>query len=339
MMSEVREHLVTDDEADRRLDSVLALLWPDLSRARIQRLIREGRVTVNDRRIRPSDTAKSGQLVVVEVPEPEPTDILGEDIPLDIVYEDPDLLVVNKPAGLVVHPGAGNPSGTLVNALVHHLPGVAAVGGVGRPGIIHRLDKGTSGLLLVAKNDRAHQKLTRALSQREIRRTYLALVWGTPDPAEGRIEAPLGRHRTQRKKIAVVKTGRVAATRYRILEPFVGCSLIECSLETGRTHQIRVHLSHLGHPVMGDQEYGGGPRRALNLPQGLRRLAVQATGIMRRPALHAVELAFSHPITGRPVDLKAPLPEDFAIALEIMRRSSQAGPVVPPWGQGAGNSI
>jgi 23S rRNA pseudouridine1911/1915/1917 synthase len=328
-MSEDREIQVTPAEAGRRLDTVLSTRWPELSRARIQRLMKSGQVSVGGRPVRPSETAEAGTVVAVRIPDPEPSHIAPEAIPLDIVYEDTDLLVVNKPPGLVVHPGAGNRRGTLVNALVHHLPGLAAVGGVERPGIVHRLDKGTSGLLLVAKNDIAHGRLTTALGRREIKRTYEVLVWGCPDPAEGRIDAPIGRHPKDRKRMAVVDGGRPAATRYRLRRDFGWSAWLECELESGRTHQIRVHLSSIGHPVLGDPAYGGGQRRALNLPQGLRRLAREVTGGLQRPALHAARLVFPHPTTGSPVTLEAELPEDFASVLEILQRSVQSAPASP----------
>jgi 23S rRNA pseudouridine1911/1915/1917 synthase len=325
-MPEDREHRVTPEESGQRLDAVLAGCWPDLSRARIQRLMKDGQVSVAGKPVRPKDTARTGETVTVSVPDPEPTHIAPEPIPLEIVYEDADLLVVNKPPGLVVHPGAGNRSGTLVNALVHHLPGLAAVGGVERPGIIHRLDKGTSGLLLVAKNDITHRRLTAAMSRREIKRTYQVLVWGIPDPPEGRMDAPIARHPRDRKRMAVVEGGREAATRYRVRQDFGWAAWVECELETGRTHQIRVHLGHIGHPALGDPAYGGGPRRALNLPQGLRRLARVVTGALQRPALHAARLGFPHPTTGSPVTLETQLPEDFAGVLEILRRSVESAP-------------
>lgn len=319
-MLEEREHVITPAEAGQRLDVVLGGAWPDLSRSRIQKLIEGGSVRVEGRLARARERAPAGSRVRVAVPDPDPGSLVAEPIPLRVLYEDEHLLVVDKPAGLVVHPGAGVRTGTLAHALLHHAPQVAGVGGPGRPGIVHRLDKGTSGLLLVAKTEASYLRLVAAIARREVKRVYHALAWGVPRLAAGRIEAPLGRHPQDRKKIAVTRRGRPAATRYRVLEPFGWACLLECELETGRTHQIRVHLSHLGHPVLGDPTYGGGDRRALNLRGAIRTLAREVFEILPRPALHAARLEFCHPQTGQALALEAPLPADFSAALSILRR-------------------
>ena len=328
-MPEAREYLVVEGDAGERLDRVLARQWPDLSRARIQKLMQDGSVRLDDHPVRAKDVAVAGTLISVEIPEPEPSHIEGEPLDFSVVYEDESLLVVDKPAGLVVHPGAGNRSGTLVHGLVHRLPGLASVGGVDRPGIVHRLDKGTSGLMLVAKTDAAHRALSDALAAREIHRTYHCLAWDGPPEEEGRIEAPIGRHPRHRKKMAVLEGGRPAATRYRVLESYGWVSYVECELETGRTHQIRVHLAHLGSPLLCDPTYGGGNRRALNLPQSARRLADQVTRELLRPALHALRLEFSHPISGKAITIESELPADFAIALGLIRGGRPVSPIDP----------
>jgi 23S rRNA pseudouridine1911/1915/1917 synthase len=322
-MAEARELRLTSGDEGRRLDAVLAEHWTDLSRTRLQKLLRDGAVRVDGAAAKPSHPAKSGEIVTATLPDPEPSHLEPEAIPLRIVFEDEHLLVVDKPAGLVVHPGAGNRRGTLVHALLHYLPGLAGVGAAGRPGIVHRLDKGTSGLLLVAKTEAVHRRLAEALARREIARTYWALAWGEPVPAEGRIAEPIGRHPKDRKRMAVVPGGRPAATRYRVLESGGWASLLECALETGRTHQIRVHLSQIGHPVLGDEVYGGGRRRALNTPLAARRLAREAMGGLLRPALHAFRLAFPHPVTAGPIALESPLPEDFLRVLTRLRASGR----------------
>jgi len=316
-----RRHRVTQAEAGCRLFRVVADRWPDLSRTQIARLMKQGLVTLDGKPAAPRDAARAHALARIEVPAPEPTTLAAEEIPLAVVYEDEHLLVVNKPAGMVVHPGAGNRRGTLVHALLAHAPGIANVGGAGRPGIVHRLDKDTSGVLVVAKTQAAYLKLVEAIARREVHREYLALVWGEPKDRGGRIAEPVGRHPKDRKRMAVTPKGRVAATNYRVLQSFGWASYVECRLETGRTHQIRVHLSHLGHPLLGDATYGGGARRVLNLPEGARRLAREIVETMPRQALHAARLAFSHPATGERLALEAPLPADFSAALDRLRKS------------------
>ena len=283
--------------------SFLAGQEPFLSRSQVQRLMDKGLVLVNARPARPSYRLRAGDLIRMTVPPPEEVALTPEPIPLDIVYEDEDLLVVNKPAGLVVHPAAGHYRGTLVNALLDHCPDLTGIGGYLRPGIVHRLDKDTSGLMLVSKTDLAHQGLSAELKARQIKRKYLALVHGELRSEKGLIDAPLGRDPRDRKRIAVVAGGRTARTHYRVRERFPGYTLLDVELETGRTHQIRVHLAYAGYPVAGDPVYG--PRRnPLNLPG---------------QALHAYRIAFTHPRTGERLAFEAPLPPAFRDVLDLVR--------------------
>lgn len=316
-------------EAGKRLDAVLAAHLSDFSRNRLQALIRAGHVHVGDRKIvEPKHRVNEGDLLSVEVPEPEAAEPLPQNIPLNILYEDSEVIVVNKPAGLVVHPGAGNPDGTLVNALLHHCgESLSGIGGVKRPGIVHRLDKDTSGVLVVAKNDAAHQGLAAQFADHgrtgPLERAYKALVWGAPMAAQGTINANLARSLANRQKIAVVKTaGRVAITHWTVLERFGPqdtdslASLVECRLETGRTHQIRVHMAHLGHPLIGDMDYGAGFKTRHNRFEEPARSALAG---FSRQALHAGLLVFEHPRTGKVMRFETPVPEDFATLLSLLR--------------------
>jgi len=290
------------DRAGERLDVFVARRRPQLTRSRAQRLIDHGFVTV-DGRLPAKAGAKlaAGQRVRVIVPPPEPVDLEPEPIPLRIVYEDDDLLVVDKPAGLPVHPSAGHSRHTLVNAVLAHCPELSGVGGQQRPGIVHRLDKDTSGLIIVAKNDAAHLSLSRQLKERKVEKTYLALVEGRPKLPEGEIDRPIARHPRDRKRMAIVPGGRAAITRYRVLREVDGRSLLEVRPVTGRTHQIRVHLASIGHPIAGDPVYG----KPSTAPPGLRR-----------QFLHARRLAFRHPRTGGRIEVEAPLPEELERALD-----------------------
>ncbi len=284
--------------AGLRLDQALAKLLPRESRSRLARLVEEGAVLVDGERARPRDRLRGGErLEVTLAPRPEEAAFRPEAIELDVVHEDEDVLVVAKPAGLVVHPGSGNWAGTMLNALLHRVP---ALKSLPRAGIVHRLDKETSGLLVVAKNEAAMQDLVRQLQARTVKRTYLAIARGAV-PAEGTVDAPIGRHPAQRTRMAVVRGGKPALTHYRVRERFPAHALLECDLETGRTHQIRVHLASIGHPLEGDPVYGG---------RGARRLP--------RQALHAWKLAFVHPRTGKMLRFTAPPPADFeALAAEL----------------------
>lgn len=305
-MSEIPPIIAVTDEAGERIDRVLAARFPDLSRAQIQRLIRSGAITVNDRVVRPSYCLSLGDRIAVTLP--EEASIRPERIPLDIIYEDEHLLVVNKPAGMVVHPAAGVTSGTLVNALLAHCPKVADVGGVERAGIVHRLDRETSGLIVVAKDSQTHTALQRQFQRRQVRKTYVVLVEGQVQPSEGIIEVPIGRDQRDRTRMAVARTGRPAVTQYRVVEMFPRYTLLEVRPHTGRTHQIRVHLAWFGYPVVGDRVYGR--RRQALLPD--------------RHFLHARDLAFTHPVTGKPMAFTAPLPPELVAVLTQLRRERSA---------------
>jgi len=333
-----RTYHIPETEQGERLDRVLARAWGDLTRSRIQRLFAQGHVTVDGRPARAKDPAKAGAAATLDLPAPEPSNLVPEDIALDILYEDDDLLVVNKAAGMVVHPGAGVRAGTLAHALLAHCPALSGIGGVARPGLVHRLDKDTSGLLLVAKTDVAFQALTHDLAARTVKRRYLALVWGRPGDvgASGRIETWIGRDPKERKRMAVrpknALGARAAATRWTVrgLGPVDAArprfALVRCELETGRTHQIRVHLAHLGFPVAGDATYGGGAKKALSLPPPDRRLAQQLVMELGRQALHAQELEFRHPTRGETMRFRAPLPEDLARALALLGLTNGSPP-------------
>jgi 23S rRNA pseudouridine1911/1915/1917 synthase len=311
-----------DDALPDRLDRVLAAAWGDFSRSRLQALIRAGHVEVDGALATdPSAKVMAGSTIVLAEPEPVPAEPQGETIPLAVVYEDDSVIVIDKPAGLVVHPAAGHESGTLVNALIAHCgDSLSGIGGVRRPGIVHRIDKDTSGLLVVAKTDRAHQSLAAQFADHgrtgPLERAYLAFLWGAPDPARGVIEAAIARHNSSRERMAVSQAERArhAITRYAVEERYPAdaepvASLVRCTLETGRTHQIRVHMAHLRHPLVGDALYGAGFRtKAARLPDAARAI-VDGLG---RQALHATLLQFEHPETREVLRFESPLPPDLA---------------------------
>lgn len=318
------------DRIDRILVSLLTEAGHQLSRTRIQSLIRDGHVTgprgtIGDMRLR----VKPGEIYELTLPPPEPAAPAPEPIPLSVVYEDGDLIVIDKPAGMVVHPAAGHATGTLVNALLAHCgDSLSGIGGIARPGIVHRLDKETSGLLVVAKTDRAHHSLSKQFAAHgldgRLQRTYLALVWGEPHHKTGTIDARLGRSTTNRTKIAVVRgeSGRHAVTHYARIETFAAengaplSSLISVNLETGRTHQIRVHMAHIGHPVMGDFVYGAGFKASARKLSNAAQKELEALG---RQALHAAELGFEHPATGETMHFTSPLPADLTNLISHLR--------------------
>jgi 23S rRNA pseudouridine1911/1915/1917 synthase len=303
-MSPSKRTIDVDVEHDgSRLDNFLAALLPDQSRSQLQRLIKAGRVSGPAASLRPSTPVHTGQRYSVDIPAPVPAEPTPEALPLRIVFEDPDVVVLEKPAGMVVHPAAGHSSGTLVNALLHHVKDLSGVGGELRPGIVHRLDRGTSGLMVVAKHDRAHQELARQFRDREVEKEYIALVWGVVQ-AGRRIDAAIGRDTSNRQKMSTrARRARSAVTRVTWARHFKGVSLLKVAIATGRTHQIRVHLSAIGHPIVGDPVYGGVHRR----------VAADLRPVMRleRPFLHASRLAFTHPSDGRRVDFDSPLPPDL----------------------------
>jgi 23S rRNA pseudouridine1911/1915/1917 synthase len=291
-------HVVGPEHAGKRLDAVLVKLEPGLSRAQAQRLIDSGEVRVGGAAAKPAHKLRAGERIEGSVPEPVATNVSGEEIPLAILYEDADLVVVDKPAGMVVHPAPGHAGGTLVNALLHHCRDLSGVGGELRPGIVHRLDKDTSGVLVVAKNDAAHRALAAQWKGHGIEREYLALVRGSPRAASGTVDAPIGRHPTDRKKMSTrTRRGRSAVTHWRVERRLDGATLLRVRLETGRTHQIRVHLASIGFPVLGDPVYG------------------KASGAERQ-MLHAAVLGFAHPTSGAKLRFESPLPADFVSALE-----------------------
>lgn len=312
-----RQIVVAEGEDGERLDRLLTQCCPSLSRSRIQHLIEAGSACLNGQAVRPSRRVRVGDCIDLVVPEPEPLAVEAEDLPLTIVHEDEDLLVVDKAAGMVVHPAPGAWSGTLVNALLHHCRDLSGINGVLRPGIVHRLDRDTTGLLVVAKRDGAHRALAAQLEAREVRRRYAAVVWGAPQD-EGSIDAPIGRNPRDRKKMAVRSGGRRAVTHFTAVERFSFLSLLEVRLETGRTHQIRVHLQHLGHAVFGDPTYGGRAQVG-GIRAEYRARARSLLGLIDRQALHARWLAFQHPTTGEALEFESPLPADLARLVEAAR--------------------
>jgi 23S rRNA pseudouridine1911/1915/1917 synthase len=309
--------LDVDPEHDgARLDNFLAALVPGQSRSQLQRLIKDGRVTGPTQELRPSTAVRAGQRYSIDIPAPAPAAPEPEALPLRVVFDDPDVVVLDKPAGMVVHPAAGHSSGTLVNALLHHVKDLSGIGGELRPGIVHRLDRGTSGLMVVAKNDQAHQELARQFSDREVEKEYVALVWGVVQ-AGRRIDAAIGRDPKDRQKMSTrARRARSAVTRVTWARHYRGVSLLKVAIATGRTHQIRVHLSAIGHPIVGDPVYGGVHRR---VPANLR-----AVTHLERPFLHSARLSFTHPRDGRRVDFDSPLPPDLeAVIDDIQEREDR----------------
>ena len=313
-MTDRREKLTIETSLPgERLDVFLRKKFPAASRGTMQRLIEQGHVRVNGKTIKPTHTPRAGEEIEIIWPDARPAEAQPEDIPLDILFEDKSLLVVNKPAGLVVHPAAGHEEHTLVNALLHHCQGsLSGIGGVARPGIVHRLDKETSGCLIIAKNDETHLALSQQFAGRTVEKLYDALIIGVLARDAGEIEAAIARHPTHRKRMAVNDDGdgRAAHTSYRVIERFEHATHAEAEIHTGRTHQIRVHFQHLGHPIVGDETYGAKPNIRFS----------ELTGYTApRVLLHAHQLAFVHPRTGKRVEFEAPLPADFKQALKFLR--------------------
>ncbi|MGN6513553.1 MAG: 23S rRNA pseudouridine(1911/1915/1917) synthase RluD [Lysobacteraceae bacterium] len=313
---ETRTARVPDAAAGRRFDAVLAELFPEFSRSRLAEWIKAGQARLDGREVRPRDPVRGGEAVTLAVVLAPQTDALAEDIALDVLYEDETVFVLDKSAGLVVHPGAGNPAGTLVNALLHRDPALAALP---RAGIVHRLDKDTSGVMVVARTLQAHAALVAQLSAREVHRQYLAVVVGAL-VSGGTANAAIDRHPRDRLRQAVREDGREAVTHYRLRERFRAHTALECRLETGRTHQIRVHMAHLKHPIVGDPLYGG----PLKLPRGATPELLDALRGFRRQALHAEVLEFAHPLSGAPLRCSAPLPADMQQLLHALREDAAA---------------
>ena len=302
----MKQQIVVTD-AGKRLDKLISEQLPELTRSAVQHLMQDGCVTIAGKPVKKNTRASAGDVITVELPEPREVEIEPENIPLDIVYEDEDIIVVNKPKGMVVHPAPGNWSGTLVNALMYHCgDSLSGINGEIRPGIVHRIDKDTSGLLVVAKNDRAHQSLAEQIKVHSAGRRYYAVVYGTPREQKGTVNAPIARHPVDRKKMAVISGGREAITHYEVLEQYAGYSYLTFLLETGRTHQIRVHMAHIGHPIIGDPLYG--PAKDKWKLQG--------------QCLHAGELTLTHPATGERMTFQAPLPAYFTTVLQKLRNQN-----------------
>ena len=295
----------SEESKNQRLDAFLASSLDGLTRSQATRLIESGEVAVNGRAVSKSYKLAGGEDIAVTLPEPEPVEAVPQDIPLDVVYEDADVIVVNKPSGMVVHPAPGHPDGTLVNALLYHCAGtLSGIGGALRPGIVHRIDRDTSGLIIAAKNDAAHQYLSAQLADHTLARTYECIVVGKLREDRGAVDAPIARHPTDRKRMAVVAGGREAVTHWEVIARYPGYTHVRCRLETGRTHQIRVHMAYIGHPILGDTVYGA------------KKEVPGLTG----QCLHAVGLRFLHPRTHEVVELSCPLPEEFTRMLQKIRK-------------------
>lgn len=313
-----QQQRIPEEYTGQRFDRVLARLFPDFSRSQLKQWIEQGRATLDGETCRPREPVTADQTVTLDPPEAatEPGTTAPQALPLSVLHADDDLVIIDKPPGLVVHPGAGNPDGTLENALLHHYPELAEVP---RHGLVHRLDKDTSGLLVVARSSRAHRQLTEAMQAREVHRHYQALVVGAM-PAGGTVDAPLARHPVDRKRMAVREGGREAVTHYRVAERFPFHTLLRVTLETGRTHQIRVHMAHVRYPIVGDPVYG----RRLSVPRGASAALAETLRDFRRQALHAAELELTHPVSGESLSFTAPLPVDFEQLLAALRDDAEA---------------
>ncbi len=312
---QIREAEVTQSQDGLRLDRALGELFPSESRSFLAKLITGGRVRIDGRpAAKASQRVETGQRLAIDVPDPAPSTVESQEIPLTILHEDEDVVVIDKPPGLVVHPAAGHPDRTVVNALLFHVKDLSGIGGELRPGIVHRLDKDTSGVMLIAKHDEAHRRLTANWNTDLVKKEYLAVVYGTPSSDRGTVDAPLGRDPRDRKRMAVVANGRRAITDYEVAERLRYASVVRCRLRTGRTHQIRVHMKHLGHPIIGDPVYSGPQWRGIpdrKLQRTIERFP--------RQALHAARLTFAHPRSGESVIVEAPVPEDMRELVALLR--------------------
>lgn len=306
-MAEKKIFKVDAAEAGERIDKYLSVQQPELSRSYLQKIVKDGLLLVNEKQVKANYKVAAGDTLELMLPDAVEPEIAAEDIPLEILYEDPDVILINKPKGMVVHPSAGHYSGTLVNGLMYHCKDqLSGINGVLRPGIVHRIDMDTTGVLIVCKNDRAHNAIAEQLKEHSITRRYRAIVCGNIREEEGTVDAPIGRHPVDRKKMAIVqKNGKEAVTHYRVLERFGKYTYIECQLETGRTHQIRVHMSSIGHPLLGDEVYG----------------KTKSPYKLQGQTLHAMVLGFIHPTTGNYMEFEAPLPEYFSRILNSLRKS------------------
>ncbi|NWF93810.1 MAG: RluA family pseudouridine synthase [Syntrophaceae bacterium] len=323
---------ITKRDEGRRLDQFLSEADLNLSRSQIKKLIDAGSILLNQRPTKPGVRVKPGDRVSGIIPQPRPLDVKPEPFPLNILYEDPSIIVVDKPPGMVVHPAAGNPSGTLVNALLHHCKDLGGINGTLRPGIVHRLDKDTSGVMVVAKDDQAYHQLTKQFKNRTVEKVYLAIAYGQFSKDEGLIDSPIGRHPSERKRMSTrTKKGRMAITRWKVIERFYGFTLLEVFPETGRTHQIRVHFSSTGHPLLGDPVYGRKGRPGSIHDPFLKECVAR----MNRQALHAHRLGFDHPRTGERVRFISPIPQDMNEVLERLR-SRRTTSALSPNGRGRG---
>jgi len=314
-MSETSEAVAGEAQDGQRLDRALGELFPSQSRSFLANLVTNGHVRVNDKTTtKPAHRISAGQRIAIDIPTAAPSSLISQDLPLSILYQDEDVAVIDKPPGLVVHPAAGHADQTLVNALLFHLPDLSGIGGEIRPGIVHRLDKDTSGVMVIAKHDEAHRALTAAWGTESVRKEYVALVYGTPAQERGTIDAPIGRDPRDRKRMAVVASGRRAITDYEVAERLRYVSLLRCRLHTGRTHQIRVHLKHLGHPIAGDPLYAGPQWRGI--PDKRLQRALSSFG---RQALHAERITFPHPRTGESMTFVANMPADMRELIATLR--------------------
>lgn len=320
--SHVRQILVPENHHQERIDQFLAHRIERITRSRIQQLIKDGKVTVNDAVVKPSHQVKPGECITVTFPPPRVYQLLPEAIPLNIIYEDESLIVINKQAGIVMHPAYANLRGTLVNALLHYSENLSTLSGDYRPGLVHRLDKDTSGLLVVAKNDYVHAHLAAQFFDRTIEREYRALVWGHFIQKSGRIETLINRSARDRTRMIISKTGKPAITNYDVLEEYPLVSFLRVRLETGRTHQIRVHLAAKGHPVLGDPTYGGRNKQLIKLNQRDQQLALELLKLMSRQALHAKTLGFIHPETGEQMSFDSELPDDMQVVINFLEQQN-----------------